>query len=265
MKKHLCLLLLSILILCLSSCADSKATEQALPPGERAAAFFAQAEELYYENGSVELYGETLQNLVPAVDGLFPARTNALERLHTFDLSAYTETEAQVEGAALTQSFYIGMADTRCKVTLAAHTATTGMTLGFLFENGDEYYMTGPFSNELLELVSWLQSALTNVDEVEGNIRATPLNADGTEGEAYMIQRGASNFIHNVFELTMEKTKPAKQKDSIFDLKLEIIGGGTYLVNSDALSFQTSSESGKIYTVECEEAFAKALKMSLKH
>lgn len=263
MKKSFCLFL-SIFLLCLSSCSDPKQTEQELPPGERATVFFSQAEELYYENGSIELYGETLQNLVPAVDGFFPAKTNALERLHNFDLSAYTEIESQTEGAAFTQSFYIGKEDELCKVTLAAHTSMTGMTIGFLFENGDEYYVVGPFSNELLELVAWVQSALPNAEEVEGNIRAIPLNTDGTEGEPYMIQRGQAIWLCDIFELTMEKTKPTKQKDCIFDLKLEIIDGDTYLVNSDELSFQKGSENGKVYTIECEEPIAKMLKSFLR-
>lgn len=263
MKKYCYPLLLSILVFCLSSCTGSQSTEQPLPPAERAAAFFAQAEELYYENGSVELYGETLQNLVPAVDGLFPYKTNALERLHAFDLSAYTEINSQTGNAAVTQSFYIGSGGERCQVTLAAHSSMTGMTIGFLFENGDEYYLTGDLSYELLELVSWVQSALPNAEEVNGNIRATPLNADGTEGVPHMLQRGQSFWLRNIFELTTEKAKPAKEQSQVFDVKLEIIGGDTYLVSSDTLSFRKDQDSGKIYTIECEETVAKVLQSIL--
>ena len=264
MKKYVLAGML-ILALVLSSCTPGGKTSpfSSLSPRECAEKFFAEADSIYYENGSLELYGETLTNLVPAVDSMAPDLTNGLSSLREFDFSAYEETFAAAGEGESGLSFWVGAAQERCKITLEIQApAAADMAIRFSFADGRTYHLTGPYSAGLYELADAKTSAFTNMDAVDGNLRVTPLTKDGRE--PYIIQRGVSGLIHQVFELTADKTRAKKMDNAVFDLKLEVIGGPTYLCNSEQLYFKDASDTGeRVYVIKCEEDTAQLLRMIL--
>lgn len=283
MKKYirlilpLCLVLLLALVFSLwtvifnpGSDAQTKPSNSPfanLSPNEKAEKFLKEADGIYYEIGSYELYGETVQILVSTVDGdgrnsLFPTLTDALDKLKTVDLSNYEEPEELDEEGMGFFTFYTGIGDARCQITLGLEPTMTDMTIHFLFDDGDEYVVAGPYSQDLLSAGDASRDSLTNADETDGNIRRTILTEEGNEPR--ILLRGPSTIIQRTFELTMEKTAPLQEPaDSTFDILLEVIGGKTYRYDSEHMRFNVDGTE-QIFAIECDEDLAEVLKIPLR-
>ena len=222
---------------------------------EKAELFVNSADSIYFANGIISAFGSEYPAYIGLVDNIigYPALTNGLESLAAVDLDLYQESQKTAADEEMAQTFYTGVDGSLCEIILGTNAARESVTLSLRFPDQTTLDLEGPFSVGLVEVAGQQFAAFMNHEELDGNVAVTRLDSDNSART--IIQRGSGGVISTVLSVITEHAEPLKSAgEANYDVKVEVIGGNTYLVDTDSKLFSVEIDGRtNVYPLELDD------------